>query len=498
MGEVFTAIARGVDQRCVVKTIRTDLHGEAEFVGRFTDEAKIMVRMNHPNIIRVFDCGKFKHDYYIAMEYVHGRDLGDLLDRAYEQVEVLPVSVGLYIAEQIAHGLAHVHGLTDEHGRHMGLVHRDVSPQNVMIGFDGRVRLIDFGLARTDLLPNRTRGALAVGKFGYMSPEQARHQPLDGRADIYAAGVTLFEVFTGERLVDELDQKTLWQRVLSPQHRTPRSVRPSLPGLVDELIMTAVAVDAERRFPTAEAMADFARSVQPSADPQRELAAAMRKFFPAVSPEPPPVPTLTTAVPAETSLIIATSREKQRSVFGRGDLPVEGTLQFDVASLPLSPSSDETWSEPSLPGEATDPGSGPTHAGSGPTHAGSGPTDAGSGPTDATWVDPRPRAIRNPSEADTVIRPAVSPRTAPAEGPVPESPTDPVVAPGARSAPTVRAADPTPVRVGPSRRAIRERVAPRPRTPSAPPPAPAADRKNVVGAVLLGVIIGFAVIYLLA
>ncbi|MGF1508765.1 MAG: serine/threonine protein kinase [Myxococcota bacterium] len=349
MGDVYTAIARGVHKRCVLKTIRPDLIGEAEFIGRFTDEAKIMVRMDHPNVIRVFDCGKFKDEYYIAMEYVHGRDLGDVLDRAYERAERLPVSVGLYLAEQIALGLTHVHGLKDEQGRHMGLVHRDVSPQNILVGFDGSVQLIDFGLARTDLLPNRTQGALAVGKFGYMSPEQARHQTIDGRADVYAAGVTLFEVFTGERLVDESDQKTLWKRVLAPQHRKPSSVVPTLPRAVDELIETAVAVLPGERFATAEHMASFARHAQIHPKPQALLMECLRHLYPGIDPKPPPIPSLSSDLPADVSLIIASSRERQLSVFGRGALPVEGTLDFEAHHVPrLQSDSTDTghWSEP--------------------------------------------------------------------------------------------------------------------------------------------------------
>jgi serine/threonine-protein kinase len=221
MGEVFLAVVKGVNARCVIKTIRGDLTGDKEFVGRFADEAKIMVRIQHPNIIRVFDCGKVGNDYYIAMEYMHGRDLGDVLDRAYERGEPLPKELGLFIAKQLMSGLDYAHGLTDERGRLMKLVHRDISPQNVLIGFDGSIKLIDFGLARTELLPGRTQGALAVGKYGYMSPEQARHEKIDGRADIYSAGIMLFEVFTGDRLVDEQDQATLWHRILNPKHRKP-------------------------------------------------------------------------------------------------------------------------------------------------------------------------------------------------------------------------------------------------------------------------------------
>lgn len=334
MGEVFLAQAKGVRQRCVIKTIRGDLTGDEEFVGRFADEAKIMVRISHNNIIRVFDAGKVDADYYIAMEYVHGRDLGDVLDRAYERGEPMPMELGLYVTANLLRGLDYAHGLTDEHGRHMGLVHRDISPQNVLIGFDGSVKLIDFGLARTDLLPARTQGALAVGKYGYMSPEQARHERIDGRADIYSTGVMLFEVFTGDRLVDEQDQATLWQRVLSPKHRPPRSVIPTLPREIDTLVMTAVGVRPEDRYQDAQEMLDFVETLRSGRDDREDFIRYLHRLYPKLDFSPPPVPDLADMSfdnTSEHSIIIATSREGALSVFGRGELPIEWTRQIDTA-----------------------------------------------------------------------------------------------------------------------------------------------------------------------
>lgn len=332
MGEVMLAIPRGAHRHCVIKTIRGDLTGDEEFVGRFADEAKIMVRISHENIIRVFDAGKVGNDYYIAMEFVYGRDLGDVLDRAYERGEPMPLQLGLYLTSELMKGLEYAHNLADERGRHMGLVHRDISPQNVLVGFDGSIKLIDFGLARTEVLPGRTQGALAVGKYGYMSPEQARHESIDGRADIYSAGVMLFEVFTGDRLVDEQDQATLWSRVLNPQHRTPRSVIPSLPREVDELVMRAVEVDPRDRYQSAgrmRAFVDAIRSAESSS--RRAMVHYLRFLYPKVDFQPPPVPDLSDlGLGNEESVIIATSREGALSVFGRGDLPIEWTQELNA------------------------------------------------------------------------------------------------------------------------------------------------------------------------
>jgi serine/threonine protein kinase len=334
MGEVFLTIAKAVNQRCVIKTIRGDLTGDEEFIGRFADEAKIMMRIQHENIIRVFDAGKVGTDYYIAMEYVHGRDLGDVLDRAYERGEPMPTQLGLYIAQKLLEGMDYAHKLVDEHGRPMGVVHRDISPQNVLVGFDGAIKLIDFGLARTDLLPARTQGALAVGKYGYMSPEQARHERIDGRADIYSTGVMLFEVFTGDRLVDEQDQATLWSRVLNPKHRKPSTVIHSLAPAIDELVMTAVAVRADDRFRDAAGMRDFVQSLRSEKSNRDDLIRYLHYLYPKVDFTAPPIPDFGNQFDeSEKSMIIATSREGAMSVFGRGELPIEWTTQIDAAEL---------------------------------------------------------------------------------------------------------------------------------------------------------------------
>ncbi|MFO0725554.1 MAG: serine/threonine-protein kinase [Myxococcota bacterium] len=335
MGEVHLAVAKGVGTRCVIKTIRGDLTGDKEFIGRFADEAKIMVRMTHDNIIRVFDCGKVGTDYYIAMEYVYGRDLGDVLDRAYERGEPMPKEYGLFLTKQILKGLDYAHNLTDEHNRPMRLVHRDISPQNILIGFDGSVKIIDFGLARTELLPARTQGALAVGKYGYMSPEQARHERIDGRADLYSVGVMLFEVFTGDRLVDEQDQATLWARVLSPKHRRPSTVVPDLPREVDDMIMRAVEVRVEDRYADARAMLKSVEGFRTKSADKNDLIQYLRYLYPTADFSPPPLPDLMGGESdvGEQSMVIAMSEEGAKSVFGRGQLPIEWTKQIRWADV---------------------------------------------------------------------------------------------------------------------------------------------------------------------
>jgi serine/threonine protein kinase len=337
MGEIFLAVPRGVeDKYIVVKTIRSDLVGDREFIGRFTDEAKIMTRIAHSSIIRIFDCGKVGTEYYIAMEYTHGKDLGDVLDRAYERGEPVPRDLGLYITRELLMGLDYIHNVTADDGRPMRLVHRDISPQNVLVGFDASMKLIDFGLARSELLPARTQGALAVGKYGYMSPEQARHDKIDGRADLYSLGVMLFEVFTGDRLVDEQDQATLWQRVLNPKHRRASTVVHDLPREVDDLIARAVAVKPEDRFASARAMLDAVEGFRTRTASRQDFVDYLRYLYPNAEYAPPPVPDLTNpegSADSEYSMVIAMSEEGAKSVFGRGILPVQFTTQVNMADI---------------------------------------------------------------------------------------------------------------------------------------------------------------------
>lgn len=337
MGEIFLAVPRGVeDKYIVVKTIRSDLVGDREFIGRFTDEAKIMTRIAHSSIIRIFDCGKVGTEYYIAMEYTHGKDLGDVLDRAYERNEPVPRDLGLYITRELLMGLDYIHNVTADDGRPMRLVHRDISPQNVLVGFDASMKLIDFGLARSELLPARTQGALAVGKYGYMSPEQARHDKIDGRADLYSLGVMLFEVFTGDRLVDEQDQATLWQRVLNPKHRRASTVVHDLPREIDDLIARAVAVKPEDRFASARAMLDAVEGFRTRAASRQDFVDYLRYLYPNAEYAPPPIPDLTNpegSADSEYSMVIAMSEEGAKSVFGRGILPVQFTTQVNMADI---------------------------------------------------------------------------------------------------------------------------------------------------------------------
>jgi serine/threonine protein kinase len=350
MGEVFLAVARGLRHRCVVKTILPDYVDDEALVHRFRDEAKIMVHIDHEHVVRCFDYGQVDGVYYIAMEYVHGRSLASLLDRTYATAARMPVPIGLHVADRVLEALAYIHKAKDRTGRAIGLVHRDLSPDNVLVGFDGAVKVADFGLARTDILPSRTLGQVPLGKWGYMSPEQALHEPIDGRGDLYALGSTMFEVLTGQRLIDdnEEDMTALWERVLTPKHPRPSEVRKGVPREIDDWLLKAVQIQPEDRYRDAEAMQAALRSLDTSMATKDELVRYVRALFPELPAEPPPAPDVSRLpVERDRSIVFALSERTARNVFGEMELPAElsdpGLSDDEVTQLALR--------APSSPGE---------------------------------------------------------------------------------------------------------------------------------------------------
>src|SRR5207248_2639125 len=170
-----------------------------EYVARFIDEARIIVRLTHSNVVPVFDVGCVEPHYYMAMEYIAGRDVRRILRRCEETGATVPVEIACFMVRELANGLAYAHRFAPD-GSSAGLVHRDVSPHNVLISYEGEVKLIDFGLATDRLTVDRSEAGVVLGKFRYLAPEQVKGQAVDRRTDIYAAGLVLFELCTGRPL----------------------------------------------------------------------------------------------------------------------------------------------------------------------------------------------------------------------------------------------------------------------------------------------------------
>ena len=257
MAEIFLAKSAsigGITRACVIKRILPKYSTDRQFVSMFIDEARITIGLDHPNIVRLFDFGQVDGSYYMAIEYVDGCDLVDLLRELKRRGDGMKPEAAAYLARCIAAGLHHAHVQKDHRGQPMGIVHRDVSPQNVFIGWDGSVKVGDFGIASARNKLTRTIPGTVKGKFGYMSPEQAMGANLDARADVWAAGVVLQEMLIGARLFGGESVVQTLAKICEGPIAKPSSKKPAVPGALDVVSMRALERDLSRRYPSAGAM----------------------------------------------------------------------------------------------------------------------------------------------------------------------------------------------------------------------------------------------------
>ena len=282
MAEVFKAKrsgAAGFEKILAVKRILPHLSDNEEFVNMFVDEAKMVASLAHPNIVQIFDLGQIEESYFIAMEYVHGRDLRTILKRAKEKDLRLPLDLALRIATALCAALEFAHRKKDERGRAMEIVHRDVSPQNILISFEGDVKLTDFGIAKAATKASNTdRGALR-GKLLYMSPEQAWGKILDRRSDLFSLGLVFYEMVTEQKaflLGNDGSEMTILEKVRRCEVAPARAQNPKIPESVDRLIMKALARDPDERYQDA---AEMARAVERVIRERQPLATNELKRF---------------------------------------------------------------------------------------------------------------------------------------------------------------------------------------------------------------------------
>ncbi|MBJ93368.1 MAG: hypothetical protein CMP23_02720 [Rickettsiales bacterium] len=256
MAEVYKAKSYGVagfEKLLVIKKILPHLSRDPEFVKMFINEAKIAVSLNHANIVQVYDLGMVDADYYMAMELIHGQDLMRVLRSARKAKRAVPMPIAVYIIAEVARGLAYAHDLQDPGGRPLNVVHQDVSPHNVLLSYEGDVKLVDFGIARVGDVRSGEGGSVAGGKMGYMAPEQAARQPVDSRSDVFSAGILLFELVTGRRAYKERDPDKRLQMVLEADLPSPRSINELIPERLELILQQALAADPADRYPSASA-----------------------------------------------------------------------------------------------------------------------------------------------------------------------------------------------------------------------------------------------------
>ncbi|MES1204835.1 MAG: serine/threonine-protein kinase [Pseudomonadota bacterium] len=284
MADVFKGRIRGpagFERVFVVKRILPNLSDDPAFIKMFVEEAKMSARLNHPNIVQIFELGSVEGEFFISMEYVPGHDLSETMRALWKSSGAPRPDLVAYVGREICRALAYAHGLTDEHGQHLGMIHRDVSPSNVMLSTEGAVKLLDFGIAKAlGDTPEETKSGTLKGKYAYMAPEQTESDDVDHRIDIFAAGIVMHEVLTGRRLFKGQNDFQTIERVRRCEVRPPSQLNPACPPAFDAILLRALSRDREDRFQTAAEMADALDEIVHAAHftPQH-LAAILRDTF---------------------------------------------------------------------------------------------------------------------------------------------------------------------------------------------------------------------------
>ena len=315
--------AGGFQRLYAIKRLHPHLAHEREFVEMFLDEARLAARIHHPNVVPILEVGQADSGYFLVMEYIEGETLARLLGRSASRGEKIPTRIGAKIVLDTLAGLEAAHDLRDDFGEPLNIVHRDVSPQNVMVGVDGTGRITDFGVARAATRLTTTRAGQLKGKLGYMAPEQALGDDVDLRADVFAMGVILWETLTGRRLFkgkpDAPDAQTLNRLLYEPVPKL-LDTDPSIPWVFEALCDRALERDPDKRFPSCGAFAEALEKVMQEAGgiaSAREVAAFVDSV---AGPE------------------IEAQREAVRNWVGRSEVSVIDRSDAQAATMPATPS----------------------------------------------------------------------------------------------------------------------------------------------------------------
>ncbi len=374
----------GFERVVVLKRILPHLAREAAFVDMFLDEARIVAKIDHPNVVQVIELGRDGDELYLAMELVEGESLGGFMRRHWVDKMQIGVELAAFIVAQACSGLHAAHELVDPDGRPQQIVHRDVSPQNIMITYTGRVKVLDFGIAKAIDRATRTRTGELKGKVEYMSPEQCRAEPLDRRSDVFALGVLLYELSVGKRLFRRGNEVASLRAVCEDPIPAPRSVDPDYPAQLESICLRALERDVDKRFATADEMrrelVAFLRTTPNVGVHDELLAERMRALFadrlenktvmirelrsggaPAILPppevdlqvEPPVVATVATrpeptpAAAGATAPGAPTERPRRAPLYVGAAAALLAASAFAIGGLRARPEAGETSPEPS-------------------------------------------------------------------------------------------------------------------------------------------------------
>ena len=255
MAEIYRSHYTGIEgfaKELVVKTLREEFAARRDVVQMFLDEARVAATLTHNNVVHTYDLGEIGGEYFIAMELLKGEELVGVMRRSFQQQRPLPVELAVGIIMQSCEGLHYVHSRTDEGGNPLGLVHRDINPTNIHVGYDGVCKILDFGIAATRASAVAKKGEVA-GKLSYMAPEQLRGEVIDARADVFPLGVVMYELCLGRRLFRG-QRDDVMRRVLEGDVPPPTFINPSFPPTLEAIIMRALEVDPADRYQNCDHM----------------------------------------------------------------------------------------------------------------------------------------------------------------------------------------------------------------------------------------------------
>ena len=360
MAEVFLAKAAGpmgFEKTLVLKRILPHLAEEPAFVQMFLAEAKLAARLTHPHIAQIFDFGESEGSYFLAMEYVDGPSLRTLIKRAAGQKLPLPSAVCARLVSHACEGLAFAHDFADETGEPMGLIHRDISPDNILLSRQGSVKVVDFGIAKAAGQSHKTQSGVIKGKLAYMPPEQLRAREMDRRVDVYALGVVLYELLTGQRPYTSDSDAGLMQAILFESAMPAARVRPDLPEFLRRILERALAKERDQRYPDCHALQsdleDFILSVGKPVTTQQVaqlIQVTSSTDLPSVAPAAPPPPTPPPPAPSTPPFLA----KKRPSASG-----VVATVQTVSLRADNSGVADATRTELTPPSALADPAPAP-------------------------------------------------------------------------------------------------------------------------------------------
>lgn len=259
MAEIYKGLAydlHGIRRTVVIKKILPHVAAHREFIDMLVTEAKLAVQLTHGNIAQIYDLGKVGSDYFMVMEYVDGKSVGQIMRKAAQSGETVPIPIAAHIAAEAASGLHYMHSRADAAGKPLNIIHRDISPQNLMLTTGGTVKIIDFGIAKAATTIEVTDAGVVKGKFAYMSPEQASGDPLNWLTDVFSLGVVLFEMLTGRRLFKGKDNQETLRNVRRASVPRPSLYRPDIPPELDEIVLKALAKTRTDRYGSAGDLRD--------------------------------------------------------------------------------------------------------------------------------------------------------------------------------------------------------------------------------------------------